>query len=341
VKIGIHFLSVNYVDGRPEVLPAEFAAESWIQPLNSSTIFPKRLFAVIHHQGPKVEVSKLLVESAGLDIPEVYTKLETRAEGLSVDEAQQRLIQYGPNVLATDQQSGIGRSFLHAVLNPLVILLTTLGVVSFATGDYRAGTVMSTMIVLGVGLNLIQEARADHAAAKLKAMISLTATVIRSGQSGEISISQLVPGDIVTLAAGDMVPADVRIVSAKDLHVIQSSLTGESLPVEKFEEEKNAESTVPVELTCIAFLGTSVESGSTTGVAVATGAQTYLGGMAESLSEETDDSAFDRGIAQFTWLILRFVMVMVPLVFVINGLTKGKLDRGFLLCHCCGCRPDT
>ncbi len=293
------------------------------------TIFPRRLFASILREQPKVAPSILLVESARLDATGVFLRLGTRAEGLSDDEAQQRLAQYGPNVLATDQQSGIGRIFLHAVLNPLVILLTILVSVSFVTGDYRAGIVMSAMIVLGVGLNLIQEARADHAAAKLKAMISLTATVIRSGQSREIAISQLVPGDVVTLAAGDMVPADVRILSAKDLHVIQSSLTGESLPVEKFEIEQNQESTVAVELTSIAFLGTSVESGSATGVAVATGGQTYLGSMAQSLSVQTEESAFDKGIAQFTWLILRFVVVMVPLVFVINGLTKGNWTEAF------------
>lgn len=293
------------------------------------TIFPRKLFASILHERPNVAASQLLAESARLDAAGVYQRLETHAEGLSADEAQIRLLQYGPNVLATDQQAGIGKLFLHAVLNPLVILLTILVVVSFATGDYRAGIVMSAMIVLGVGLKLIQEARADHAAAKLKAMISLTATVIRGGQSMEIAISHLVPGDVVTLAAGDMVPADVRIVSAKDLHVIQSSLTGESLPVEKFEVEQNQATTVPVELTCIAFLGTSVESGSATGVAIATGGQTYLGGMAQTLSEQTEESAFDKGIAQFTWLILRFVLVMVPLVFVINGLTKGNWTEAF------------
>lgn len=297
--------------------------------MSSSTIFPKTLFAGIRHEQPQVAASELLAESARLDAAGVYRRLDTRAEGLSADEAQKRLTQYGPNVLATDQQSGIGKIFLHALLNPLVILLTILIAVSFATGDYRAGIVMSAMIVLGVGLNLIQEARADHAAAKLKAMISLTATVIRGGQSTEIAISQLVPGDVVTLAAGDMVPADLRIVSAKDLHVIQSSLTGESLPVEKFEIEQNQESTVPVELTSIAFLGTSVESGSATGVAVATGGQTYLGSMAQSLSVQTEESAFDKGIAQFTWLILRFLVVMVPLVFVINGLTKGNWTEAF------------
>lgn len=297
--------------------------------MSHATIFPRNLFASILHVQPNVAASERLTESARLDVAGLYVQLETRAEGLTADEAQKRLARYGRNVLATDQQSGIGKIFLHAVVNPLVILLTILVSVSFATGDYRAGVVMSAMIVLGVGLNLIQEARADHAAAKLKAMISLTATVVRGGRSMEIAISQLVPGDVVTLAAGDMVPADVRIVSAKDLHVIQSSLTGESLPVEKVAVETNLTSTVPVEFTSIAFLGTSVESGSATGLAVATGGQTYLGGMAESLAVQTEESAFDKGIAQFTWLILRFVLVMVPLVFVINGLTKGNWTEAF------------
>ena len=255
--------------------------------------------------------------------------MKTCDAGLSAEEAQKRLLRCGPNVLTTDQQSGFFRIFIHAVLNPLVILLTTLVTVSFSTGDYRAGTVMTAMIILGVGLRLIQEAKADQAAAKLKAMISLTAAVIRSGQHVEIPISQLVPGDVVTLAAGDMVPADVRIVLAKDLHVTQSSLTGESLPVEKFDTETNPTSGVTIELTSIAFLGTSVESGSATAVVIATGGQTYLAGMAKSLSEQPEESAFDRGISRFTWLMLRFIMVMVPLVFVINGLTKGNWTEAF------------
>jgi Mg2+-importing ATPase len=182
---------------------------------------------------------------------------------------------------------------------------------------------------LGVGLNLIQEGRASKAAAKLKAMISLNATVVRNGQPLEVAISQLVPGDIVQLAAGDMVPADLRLIVAKDLFVMQSSLTGESLPVEKFETEQTQPSTVAIELTCIAFLGTSVESGSATGVVVATGRETYLGGMAETLLEQPEESAFDKGIAKFTWLILRFVLVMVPLVFLINGFTKGNWSEAF------------
>ena len=116
-------------------------------------------------------------------------------------------------------------------INPLVILLAVLATISFATGDARAGIVMSLMIALGVGLKLIQEARADSAAAKLKAMISVTATVVREGTPLEIAVAQLVPGDVVKLAAGDMIPGDVRIIEAKDLFVTQGSLTGESFPV--------------------------------------------------------------------------------------------------------------
>lgn len=125
--------------------------------MGHATIFPRKLFASILHEQPKVAASELLAESARLDAAGVYRRLDTRAEGLSADEAQKRLTQYGSNVLAMDQQSGIGKIFLHAALNPLVILLTILVTVSFATGDYRAGIVMSAMIVLGVGLNLIQE----------------------------------------------------------------------------------------------------------------------------------------------------------------------------------------
>ena len=148
----------------------------------------------------------------------------------------------------------------------------------------------------------------------------------------------MVPGDIVQLAAGDMIPADVRILAAKDLFVTQGSLTGESFPVEKFEVEKNTKSMVPVELTSIAFLGTSVESGSATGVVVATGGATYLGSMAQLVTQPQAETAFDKGIAQFTWLMLQFVLVMVPLVFLINGFTKGNWSEAlfFAIAMMCG-----
>ena len=128
----------------------------------------------------------------------------------------------------------------HALVNPLVILLLILATVSLLTGDFRAAIVMSAMVVLGVVLRFVQETRADAAAAKLKAMISVTATVVRDGTAREVPLAELVPGDVVKLSAGDMIPADVRLLACKDLFVIQASLTGESLPVEKFDAPDDA-----------------------------------------------------------------------------------------------------
>ncbi len=298
-------------------------------PRIQTTVIPKTVFAGIHKSKSRIEVSQALVDSATMDSGAIFQKFETRLAGLSEAQASERLVEYGPNVFAKEHRASTGALIWHAVLNPLVILLAVLACISFATDDIRAGIVMSMMIALGVGLKLVQEAKADSAAAKLKAMISVTATVLRDGSPREIPVSQLVPGDVVTLAAGDMVPADVRILNAKDLFVTQGSLTGESFPVEKFEVERNLNTKVAVELSSIAFLGTSVESGSALGIVVATGKDTYLGGMAQSLSEQPEETAFDKGIANFTWLMLRFVLVMVPLVFVINGLTKGNWGEAF------------
>ena len=292
---------------------------------------PKRLLAAEPHKLPTILVSPIVAESAALDAAHVYTKLNTRPEGLTAAEAQARLGQYGPNVLAKDQRPGIGKLLWRAVLNPLVLLLAALATISFATEDPRSGIVMLSMIVLSVGLKLMQEAKAGTAAAKLKAMISVTACVSRDSAAQEVAVSQLVPGDVIQLAAGDMVPGDVRIVRAKDLFVNQGSLTGESFPVEKSELQTSVTdaATAPSALRNVAFLGTSVESGAATAVVVATGKNTYLGSMAESLQAPQAPTAFDRGITQFTWLMLRFMLVMVPLVFVINGLTKGNWIQAF------------
>jgi len=291
-------------------------------------ILPKTLLSKSHEKRP-IRVSPRLVESAALDVDAVYAQIKTRAEGLTAGEAETRLAEYGQNILAKDQRPGILVLIWRAVLNPLVLLLAVLATVSFATGDARAATMMLLMILLSVGLRLIQEAKAGSAAAKLKAMISVKATVLRGGTAQEIAVSQLVPGDVVKLTAGDMIPGDVRVVQAKDLFVIQGSLTGESFPVEKFVVEKKSDTSSPLDLTTVAFLGTSVGSGAATAVVVATGKDTYLGGMAESLQEPAQPTAFDRGISRFTLLMLGFMTVMVPLVFVINGVTKGSWSDAF------------
>jgi Mg2+-importing ATPase len=294
-----------------------------------SAVLPKGPFAAPRPQKAAIRVAPLLVESAEVDVEAVYARLRTRPEGLTPEEADARLADHGPNVLARDQRPGLGSLLWHAILNPLVLLLGILAAVSLATGDARSATMMACMIALSVGLKLFQEAKAGNAAAKLKALISVNATVVRGNDAQEVPVAHLVPGDVIHLAAGDMVPGDVRIVQAKDLFVTQASLTGEGFPVEKFAVEKTTTPTTTLERTNIAFLGTSVESGAATAVVVLTGRDTYLGGIAESLQNQALPTAFDRGISRFTWLMLRFMAAMVPLVFVINGVTKGNWRDAF------------
>ncbi len=268
-------------------------------------------------------------EAAISEAAEILQKLGTSPNGLSEEEAARRLEEYGPNEVGREKHEGWLQRLYVAGRNPLVILLTVLAILSYATGDFRAGTVMLLMVVLGVSLRFVQETRADTAAAKLKAMISVTATVVRDGQPKELPLQQLVPGDIVKLSAGDMIPGDVRLLSVKDLFVIQATLTGESMPVEKAETRDARPNISPIEHTNSCFLGTSVESGSALAVIVATGAQTYFGKMARSLAGQQVETAFDRGVKKFTWLMIRFMAVMVPLVFVINGLTKHDWKEAF------------
>ena len=274
-------------------------------------------------------VSPELTGAAGKTSEEVFQALGTTPAGLTQSEAEERLAKYGPNEVAAEKHQGWLYRIYFATRNPLVILLTVLAILSFATDDIPGGSVMLLMVVLGIMLRFIQETRADNAAAKLKAMISVTATVVRDGQPKEIPLQQLVPGDVVRLCAGDMIPGDVRLISAKDLFIIQATLTGESMPVEKTDARDTRDGISPIEHSNICFLGTSVESGSATAVIAATGAQTYFGKMAGTLAGQQADTAFDRGVKRFTWLMIRFMLVMVPLVFLINGFTKHNWKEAF------------
>src|SRR6266851_3099715 len=246
------------------------------------------------------------------------------SDGLTQEEAERRLATSGANEIAAHGPPPWPLRLLHTLRNPLVILLAVLAAVSLATGDVRAATVMALMIVLGVTLRFVQEARADSAAAALRAMIKVTATALRDGRLREV-----VPGDIVLLAAGDMVPADVRLLTAKDLFVSQSSLTGESLPVEKGDTLAGVPDQAPLERANLCFLGTSVQSGTAKAVVVETGGRTLFGAMARSITQAPPETAFDRGINRFTWLMIRFIAVMVPVVFLINGLTKHDWHGAF------------
>jgi Mg2+-importing ATPase len=276
-----------------------------------------------------IRVSPAVLDAAGKDGDALLQSLHTTAEGLTQAEAEQRARTWGPNEVAQERRRGWFLRLLIIIRNPLVILLTALSTISYVTGDARAGTVMACMVVLSVTLRFVQEARADAAAAKLKAMIHVTATVIRDGKAREIPLRDLVPGDVIKLSAGDMIPGDVRVISAKDLFVSQGTLTGESFPIEKFHDSEPAASQSPTELKNICFMGTSVQSGTAAAVVVVTGARTYLGSMAGSITGDAPPTSFDRGLSRFTWLMIQLMAVMVPLVFFINGFTKHDWKSAF------------
>jgi Mg2+-importing ATPase len=276
-----------------------------------------------------IRVSPAVLDAALKDGDALLQSLHTSSSGLTQAEAEERARTAGPNEVAQERRQRWFLRLLKIIRNPLVVLLATLSAISFATGDARAGTVMAVMVVLGVGLRFVQEARADAAAAKLKAMIHVTASVIRDGTVKELPLRDLVPGDMIKLSAGDMIPGDVRVLSCKDLFVSQGSLTGESLPVEKFHEAETKAVTSPTEIKNTCFMGTSVESGTATAVIVTTGVHTYLGSMAGSIAEDRVPTSFDQGLNNFTWLMIRLMAVMVPLVLLINGFTKHDWKGAF------------
>jgi len=296
---------------------------------------PKHVLKQLQHpnklmSGGETNFSNQLIENAQADIDAVLKKLESRSTGLSTQEADTRAEQVGLNEIAREKPKSLLMRLVDNVKNPLVILLASLGVVSYLTGDLRATIVIFVMVLLGIVLRFFQELRADTAAEKLKAMVSTTATVLRDGKDIDLSLRMLVPGDIIRLGAGDMVPADVRVLTAKDLFLNQAALTGESMPVERNAAPASGEIRNPLELPNICFLGSDVESGTATAVVIHTGDKTYFGSLAASIVGEREVTSFDKGINKFTWLMIRFIMVMVPAVFLLNGLSKHNWLEAFM-----------
>jgi Mg2+-importing ATPase len=275
-----------------------------------------------------------LIALAAADIADVLRQLEASDRGLSSEEAARRLAAAGPNVAVRERRHSLLRELAVRFANPLNALLLILATVSWLLGDRRAAIVIAVMVVLSVSLAFVQEHRSSLAAAKLRALVRTHATVRRRGGAAaggvEVPIEQLVPGDIVQLSAGDMIPADLRLLTARDLFVNQSTLTGEAMPVEKFAEPFVDGGAAVPELRNICFMGSNVVSGAATAVVVATGARTLFGEVAERIAGVRAPTAFDRGIDRFTGLMIRFIGVMVPLVFVVNGLTKGDWLQALL-----------
>jgi len=254
-------------------------------------------------------------------------RLASSPQGLSADEVALRLDRYGHNLITRERQPTIPEEIWRRANNPLNALLVTLAVVSYFLGDVRAAIVIIVMVLLSIITAFIQEHRSNEAAARLRAMVKTTASVRRSNGVGhgdftEVPLETLVPGDIVRLSAGDMIPADLRLLETKDLFVNQSALTGEAMPAEKYAHACEDSHDDPFDLPNVCFMGANVVSGYATGVIARTGGQTFFGQLADEVAGQYVPTAFDRGINRFTWLMIQFIIVMGPLVFLVNGLTK-------------------
>ena len=263
-----------------------------------------------------------LVELCRCSPEEALAQIGTTEQGLSAEKVEEAREQYGPNLLTHKIEVGIVGELFQRCKNPLVIQLLVICIVSVLMGDYRSATVVVAMILLSVVLAYVQEHRSSKAVEELQAMVQTDCTVIRDGVESDISVGEIVPGDIVVLNAGAIIPADLRLLNTKDFFVSQSSLTGESMPVEKTAEPAEVAGRGLIELQNACFQGSNVLSGAARGVVVNTGIKTHFGAIAEKLAGQRVQTSFDKGIAGFTWLMIRFMVVMVSVVFLIVGATK-------------------
>ncbi|MDN7601598.1 magnesium-translocating P-type ATPase [Burkholderia gladioli] len=307
-----------------------------------------------------------IVAEANRSLEDVLARLHTGTRGLTFSQAEDRLAQHGANEIAHDRPPHWLRQLLHAFHNPFVYVLLVLAAISFCTDvwfaapedrDYVGMTILLSMVTISAVLRFVQEFRSLRAADRLKALVRTTTMVRRRPTAStepmlrEIPIREVVPGDIVQLSAGDMVPADVRLLASRDLFISQAALTGEALPVEKYDTlgavaGKSAQAPAaaaeaagdavdtgkagstdagsPLDLANVCFMGTNVVSGTATALVIATGERTVFGALAKNVTgRRRVETSFDRGVASVSALLIRFMLVMVPVVFVINGLTKG------------------
>lgn len=272
--------------------------------------------------------------------------LNTTLCGLEPGKVEENRSEYGSNKVTREKKKTLPQRLAGAFINPFTAILFCLALVSSFTDmifphfslfgcvpkdfDCLTVVIILTMVFLSGTLRFVQESRSGNAAEKLLAMITTTCTVTRKGQEmAEIPLDEVVVGDIVHLSAGDMLPADVRILDAKDLFVSQASLTGESEPIEKIPMVNETRDAI-TDYTNIAFMGSNVLSGSASAVVVTVGDHTLFGSMASEVAHEAVETSFSKGVNAVSWVLIRFMLVMIPLVFVANGITKGDWLSAFL-----------
>jgi len=277
-----------------------------------------------------------MLEAARLSVAELCSMYSPSKDGLSEEDIAERRGRYGSNEIAKKKKDSIPKRLLFAFVTPFTIVLFVLAGISLFTDillpapqdrNYITVVMVTLMVLISGLMTFIQEFKSERAAEKLSAMVRNTASVLRGGGQVECSFSELVVGDRVLLSSGDMIPADVRLISTKDLFVNQSALTGESAPVEKYPDPDEAAPKTAIECRNLAFMGSNVLSGTAQAIVICTGRETVFGDIAEDLTGKKESTSFDVGINKVSWMLIKFILVMAPAVFLINGLFKSGEGR--------------
>lgn len=266
---------------------------------------------------------------AKTDVNDILKEFNTSMNGLSDSEAKERIKKYGYNDPVKHDKRPAIIQFLLKFTNPLIVVLLFIAVFTLFYAEKFSAIFIFLMILISVCISFFQEYRSDKDIEKLIELVSVKITVVRNGKRRDINIHELVPGDIIEVSAGDIIPADVRIIESKDLFINESSLTGESFPVEKIHEALQSVDAIN-DLKNTGFMGTSVVSGSATCIVLMTGKYTEFSHIAKNIAKDNFETSFDRGIRDFTWLMIKFVLVLVVAIFAINALLKGNIIEAIL-----------
>ena len=286
-------------------------------------------------------------------LKETLSFYKTSLTGLTEEQVEKNRDLYGENTITKGQEDSILKKIYESIINPFTIILLVIAMISMVTNvwlakpgqeDPTTSIIIVVLVLISGGIRFVQELRSDKAATNLSKMIVNTATVIREGQSLEVAIEDLVVGDIVKLSAGDMIPADLILIESRDFFVQQSGLTGESDSVEKLALSKMSQSNFDslLEAEALAFMGTNVISGSAKALILAVGDDTMMGEIEQTLNTYDEPTSFEREMNSISWLLIRLMLVMVPIVFLSNGLTDGDwLEAGvFALSVGVGLTPE-
>lgn len=272
------------------------------------------------------EVENQLVQASKMNTQKVMEKYRTSIEGISVVEVEERIEEYGKNIIEVKSNNTLLHKLKEAFINPFNIVLMIVAAITLFTDviiadkkDYATFILIVSTILISAAISLKQQTKSDNAAKKLKKMITNKMEVIRDGLQVTVDIENVVPGDLVKLSSGDMIPGDVRFIETKDLFIDQAPLTGESNPVEKFVKHKEYDNVT--DLSNIGFMGTNIVSGSSLAVVLTTGNNTYFGSMAKSLYSVSEKNTFEKGIDDISKLLIKFMIVLVPAILIINAFT--------------------